>query len=64
VGSSGKWRFVDQRMRSLDLPRGAGAVYRKPAGIFSRHHDDTMTRDKNWVKKKEKYLILLINLRA
>ena len=50
---------VNQRMRSLDLPRDAGAVYRKRAGIVSRHHDDTMTRDENRAKKCKKYLILL-----
>jgi hypothetical protein len=49
-------------MRSLDLPRDAGAVYRKRAGVVSRHHDDTMMRDENRVKKCEKYLILLTKL--
>jgi hypothetical protein len=39
--------------------RGAGAVYKKQAGIGSRHHDDTMMRDENRVKKCKKYLILL-----
>jgi len=38
-------------VRSLDLPRDAGAVYRKRAGVGSRHHDDTMMRDENRVKK-------------
>src|SRR6266403_2173205 len=42
--------------------RGAGAVYKKRAGVFSRHHDDTMMRDENRVKKCEKYLILLNKL--
>ena len=42
--------------------RGAGAVYKKRAGIFSRHHDDTMMRDENRVKKCDKYLILLNKL--
>jgi hypothetical protein len=42
--------------------RGAGAVYKKRAGVFSRHHDDTMVRDENRVKKYEKYLILLNKL--
>jgi hypothetical protein len=46
-------------MRSLDLPRDAGAVYKKRAGVVSRHHDDTMMRDENQVKKCEKCLILL-----
>jgi hypothetical protein len=46
-------------MRSLDLQRDAGAVYRKRAGVGSRHHDDTMKRDENQVKKYEKCLILL-----
>src|SRR5664279_1194528 len=46
-------------MRSLDLPRDAGAVYRKRAGVVSRHHDDTMMRDENRAKKCEKCLILL-----
>jgi hypothetical protein len=46
-------------MRSLGLPRDAGAVYRKRAGVGSRHHDDTMMRDENQVKKYEKCLILL-----
>ena len=50
---------VNQRMRSLDLPRDAGAVYRKRAGIVSRHHDDTMTRDETRAKNCKKYLILL-----
>src|ERR1019366_178213 len=27
--------------------RGAGAVYKKRAGVFSRHHDDTTMRDEN-----------------
>jgi hypothetical protein len=53
---------VNQRMRSLDLPRDAGAVYRKRAGVVSRHHDDTMMRDENQVKKCKKYLILLNKL--
>lgn len=44
--------------------RGAGAVYKKRAGVFSRHHDDTMMRDENRTKKREKYLILLNNKRA
>jgi hypothetical protein len=44
--------------------RGAGAVYKKRAGVISRHHDDTMMRDENRVKKCEKYLILLNNTRA
>jgi len=39
-----------------------GAVYKKRAGVFSRHHDDTMMRDENRVKKCEKYLILLNKL--
>ena len=39
--------------------RGAGAVYKKQAGIGSRHHDDTMMRDENRIKKCKKYLILL-----
>jgi hypothetical protein len=38
---------------------GAGAVYKKRAGVISRHHDDTMMRDENRVKKCKKYLILL-----
>jgi hypothetical protein len=42
--------------------RGAGAVYKKRAGVFSRHHDDTMMRDENRVKKCKKYLILLNKL--
>jgi hypothetical protein len=46
------------------LPHVIGAVYKKRAGISSRHHDDTMMRDENRVKKCEKYLILLINMRA
>jgi hypothetical protein len=37
----------------------AGAVYRKRAGVVSRHHDDTTMRDENQVKKCEKCLILL-----
>jgi hypothetical protein len=49
-------------MRSLDLPRDAGAVYRKRAGVVSRHHDDTMMRDENRAKKCEKCLILLNKL--
>src|SRR5258708_19536363 len=44
------------------LPRGTGAVYKKRAGVVSRHHDDTMMRDENRVKKCEKYLILLNKL--
>jgi hypothetical protein len=48
-----------KRMRSLDLPRDAGAVYRKRAGVVSRHHDGTMMRDENRAKKCEKCLILL-----
>jgi hypothetical protein len=55
---------VNQQMRSLDLPRDAGAVYRKRAGVVSRHHDDTMMRDENQVEKRDKYLILLNNKRA
>ena len=39
------------------LPRVIGAVYKK-RGDISRHHDDTMMRDENRVKKCEKYLIL------
>jgi hypothetical protein len=39
-------------MRSLDLPRDAGAVYRKRAGVVSRHHDDTTMRDENQAKKR------------
>ena len=42
---------VNQRMRSLDLPRDAAAVYRKRAGVVSRHHDDTTMRDENQAKK-------------
>jgi hypothetical protein len=49
-------------MRSLDLPRDAGAVYRKRAGVVSRHHDDTMMRDENRAKNCEKCLILLNKL--
>jgi len=49
-------------MRSLDLPRDAGAGYKKRAGVISRHHDDTMMRDENQAKKREKYLILLNKL--
>jgi hypothetical protein len=41
------------------LPRHAGGVYKKRAGIFNRHHDDTMMRDENRAKKCKKYLILL-----
>ena len=41
------------------LPHRIGAVYKKRAGIFSRHHDDTMVRDENPAKNCEKYLILL-----
>src|SRR5258706_14123837 len=44
------------------LPRGTGAVYKKRAGVVSRHHDDTMMRDENRVKKCKKYLILLNKL--
>jgi hypothetical protein len=33
--------------------RGAGAVYKKRAGVFDRHHDDTTSRDENQVKKCE-----------
>src|SRR5438105_5200756 len=44
------------------LPRVIGAVYKKAGGIFSRHHDDTMMRDENRVKKCKKYLILLNKL--
>jgi hypothetical protein len=42
---------VNQRMRSPDLPRDAGAVYRKRAGVVSRHHDDTMVRGRCVTKK-------------
>jgi hypothetical protein len=39
-------------MRNLPtLPLGVGVVYKKRAGIFSRHHDDTMMRDENQAKK-------------
>jgi hypothetical protein len=41
------------------LPRDAAAVYKKRVGIVSRHRDDTMMRDENRVKKREKCLILL-----
>jgi hypothetical protein len=36
-----------ERMRSLDLPRDAGAVYKPRAGVISRHHDDTTMRNEN-----------------
>jgi hypothetical protein len=32
------------------LPHVTGAVYKKRAGVISRHHDDTMMRDENRVK--------------
>jgi hypothetical protein len=32
--------------------------------VSHRHHDDTMVREKNQAKNKEKYLILLNNMRA
>jgi hypothetical protein len=44
------------------LPHVTGAVYKKRAGVISRHHDDTMMRDENRVKKCEKCLILLNKL--
>ena len=44
------------------LPHVIGAVYKKRAGVGSRHHDDTMMRNENRVKKCQKYLILLNKL--
>ena len=41
---------------------GPAVLYKKRVGVLSRHDDDTMMRDENRVKKREKYLILLTKL--
>jgi hypothetical protein len=65
-GPSGSQNVFNRRTRTgcKRFERDAGAVYKKRAGVFSRHHDDTMMRDENRAKKYEKYLILLNNKRA